>query len=323
MSRPWRITLGCFVVIILMIAGFRWYGQASKTEELPVVRIGYTNTLGALSMFVARDEHLFEARGLKPEFIPFQSSNQLTEALIRGDADLTTFNGMLTLLNAEAIDPDQAKVFSVSDISQEHPFDALIVKKDSTIQSSKDLEGKKIGTFPGSTATSILKRYFNEQRVDSSAITFVPMAPQTQLAALESGSIDALYTYEPNMALAIQEQGARKISGSIFDALYPHSPLATGMISNTFIQAKPELAKRAVAAVDEANRFTQANEARAREVAKAQFNLSPKVVSAVSIVPMSESSKLHLARTNGFIDFLISIGELKVRPNTENFFYQP
>ena len=57
--------------------------------------------------------------------------------------------------------------------------------------------------FPGSTATSLLRKYLKDSKVEVGGITFVPIPPQTQLGALLEGSIDALHAYEPTTAIAL------------------------------------------------------------------------------------------------------------------------
>src|SRR6185295_15959993 len=91
------------------------------------------------------------------------------------------------------------------------PFDSIIVPQNSSLQTLADIQGKKVGVFPGSTGTNVLKYTMRKKGLDPSQTTFLQLTGANQLSALESGSIDALFAYEPTFTIAMQKLHTRVI----------------------------------------------------------------------------------------------------------------
>jgi NitT/TauT family transport system substrate-binding protein len=64
--------------------------------------------------------------------------------------------------------------------------------KSSGIKSVKDLAGKKIGNPPGDAARSLWPALAKDNGVDPTSVTWVNVGPGAKLAALKSGSVDAV-----------------------------------------------------------------------------------------------------------------------------------
>jgi len=87
-----------------------------------------------------------------------------------------------------------------------HAWSGIGVRDKLTEYDLEDLEGKKIGVFPGSTATNLLKKFLSDNNIDISKIEFIQIVPPNQLPALYGGSIDVLHAYEPTTAIALQRK---------------------------------------------------------------------------------------------------------------------
>lgn len=308
------------VVAVLALCALR----TVKNTERPVVKIGYANVLGSLPVFVAKENKYFEEQGLKPEFVAVTTGNQLVEGLLRGDLDVVPFSAVVPLLNAELTDSGKVKIFSLGAMTVENPFDSVVVKNDSPIKSISDLVGKKIGVFPGSTATAFLKAYLTLKKIDITKIEFIQIPPQNHITALEAKSVDALYTYEPNVTISLQKAGARRIMGSVYAELLENSPAAGGMIRTSLVNSDKGIVKKIVKAIDNANTFINASEnnLKVREIAMKSFNLEQIVADNVSIPHMSDSGSINKTVFTQFVDMLVSLGELKSKPDLSNIFYK-
>ncbi|ADI12580.1 putative sulfonate ABC transporter, sulfonate-binding protein [Streptomyces bingchenggensis BCW-1] len=75
---------------------------------------------------------------------------------------------------------------------------ALLVRKDSDIKSVTDLKGKKLGSY-GTTinANLFVLRAAEKAGIDADDIKFVPLTTDQITAALLSGSVDAVQTWDP------------------------------------------------------------------------------------------------------------------------------
>lgn len=254
------------ILILALIVIGAFFVFSPKQEETRTVKIGYLPILASLPLYVAQENNYFTEQGIQIETIQLQSSNQLVDALVRGDINIVVESSAVPALIAETIDSGKIKIFSVSDITPETPFDSLIVKKDSSLSSLKDLEGKKIGVFPGSTATNLLKKFLLDNGVDISKIEFTQIVPPNQLPSLYAGSIDVLHAYEPTTAIALQSGNAKKLYSSIYAEQLNHNPQGVALISSKFISENPSLAKKTIKAFNQASDFISQNDAQTREI---------------------------------------------------------
>lgn len=314
-------TIIAIMVLILVGIALWWSNKTSETEG-KIIRISYIPVSAYWPADVLKVEQLFEKEGIKVEYVNLQSANQVYEAVARGEVDIVPVISALNILVPELIAPGNIKVFSISDMTKENAFDSIIVGKDSKIGDIKDLKGKKIGLLPGTTAKTFVKTFLMANNVDISGVQFIELTPPNQLAALYGGSIDALYSYEPNTTIAVETAGAKKIYGSVFATQFDHSPIITGVVSNKLVTEDPELAKKAVEIVEEAYGFLDSDEKETRDIVKAAFKLDQNVADKVILTPMGSSANLDKDRFARFADYLVSLGELKSKPDLSNIYYK-
>ena len=311
------------VMAVIAIVLFARHSESKPTAtQAPKVRVAVLNLTSNLPHYIAQEEKLFEKHGLAPDFVPFASSNQAVEAMVRGDIDLGIGISFIPFITVEQKEPGKLKIHNTSRMTSEHPFDRFIVKQDSPITDVKQLAGKKVGLFPGTSATNLSKDYLKKQGVDVNTIEFVQMPPQNHLPALESGAVDALFAYEPGLTLALTK-GARAISPSVYAELVQENPIGVGVITSKFASEQPAAAKQAIAAVDEAIRFQDEQEAKARAIAKKVFTFEQPVADQFSLTPIFESTKINKAKVKELAEKLVTIGELQTIPNTDTIYYQP
>ena len=311
------------VIAVVAVILFARHSLSKPTvTQTPKVRVAVLNLTSNLPHYIAQEEKLFEKHGLAPEFAPFASSNQAIEAMVRGDIDLGIGISFIPFITVEQKEPGKLKIHNTSRMTSEHPFDRFIVKQGSLITDIKQLAGKKVGTFPGTSATNLSKDYLKKHGIDISTIEFIQLPAQSQLPALESGAVDALFAYEPGLTLALTK-GARAISPSVYAELVQENPIGVGVITTKFATEQPAAAKQAVAAVDEAIRYQDEQEPKARAIAKKVFNFEQAVADQFSLTPIFESTKMNKAKVKELAEKLVSIGELPSVPNTDNIYYQP
>jgi len=314
--------IASLIAVCALIAGiFIMSRSAPNTDH--VVKIGYLPSLGSLAYDVAAETGAFDKAGIKVEKVPLATSNQIIEALVRGDIDMAPLLSVIPVLTSDQVAPGKAQIFSTSDYSLDQPFDKIITKKGSSITSLKSLESKKLGVFPGSTATNLLKAYLAANGVDASKVTFVQIPPPAQLTALYSGAVDALHSYEPNTTIALDSDAAQEVYGSVFAGQLNHSPLGVGIISTIFVRNYPALAKKTVGVIDAANASIKENPEAARIIAAKAFNLEPAVASKIVLVHLSRSTDIDKATFGKYLELLQSVGEIKGTTNLSGLFYTP
>lgn len=324
-----KIIISILVLIVLLVGAstFLYLSIVEHTiydqDETNTVRIGHLPILASLPLYVAQENQYFEAEGINVEVVQLQSSNQLVDALVRGDIDLVVESSAVPVLIVETIDPNKIEIFSVSDITPQTPFDSIIVQEDSNLENLKDLEGKKIGVFPGSTATNLLKAYLEDNEVDTSKIEFVKIIPPNQLPALYGGSIDALHAYEPTLTIAIESNHAKKLYGSVYAEQLNHNPQGVALVSSDFIKKNPEFAEKVINSFDKATDFMKTNDEETREIITKYIKVNEDVAEKTVLLYMSRSDEIDEEVLQDYADMLYRLGELETKVKVSDLIYQP
>lgn len=316
----WRIAL----IITLLAAGtaFGLYRSEPTIESSIPVQIGYFQShTGSAPILLGESLGFFEENNVTVEKILLASSNQAMDALIRGDVDISLLS-LIQVLNADAVDPGKVKIFAVSALTNEKPFDGVVAKNGSGIESVQDLTGKKISVFPGTTATAFLKHYLTAQGVDIAQTEFIQMAPTDHLVALESGAVQASYLYEPVLSIALVSGNVHAITESVYATTSDRSPIGVYVVSTKFLNEHPELAKRAVSTLQEAMVYSNEHSEEAVTALASEFKLSADIASRVSLIEFTSASDVKDSFLTSFLDLLISFGEIKAQPDLSTLLYR-
>jgi sulfonate transport system substrate-binding protein len=87
--------------------------------------------------------------------------------------------------------------------------EAIIVPKDSPIKTVAELKGKKVALNKGSNVHFLLVKLLEQAGVDYKDIDTIFLTPADARAAFERGSVDAWAIWEPFLAAAQRQTGAR------------------------------------------------------------------------------------------------------------------
>ena len=297
------------VVVALVVLAFLVF--RNRSPQAPMVgRIGYLNIAASLPLFIAEANGYFAEEGVQAETVEMATSDQLVEGIVAGDLDVLIEASAVPVLAAELQSPGTLKVFSVSSITKEAPFDTVLVREDSALANLQDLAGKTIGVFPGSTATNLLKKFLDDSGIDTANITFVPIPPENQLTALLEGSVDAVHAYEPTTAIALSHEGVRDLYGSVYAAMLDRNPQGVAAVSASFLEERPEAATGVIRALERGMVFMREEEAEARQILGSRLKLEPEVSNRSVFLYMLPHEQVDTAIFQKYADMLIDVGEL-------------
>ena len=320
MNKKAVIAIGTVVAVVLIVGIYFALIRPSEVET--TVRIGYLNIVASLPLFVAEEKGFLKDEGVKYDLTVIATSNQLVDAVVADNLDCYIESSAVPVLAVELQSPGKLKVFSVSEITPEAPFDALLVKEDSPIMTLSDLAGKKIGVFPGSTATNLLKKYLADQGLDVSSIAFVPMPPPNHLAGLLGGSVDAIHAYEPTTAIALSKGGVRKIFGSVYAEMLSPNPQGVAVVGTSFVVDHPETARRVIRALERAMLFMKQNDAETRQILIRRMNLSEDAAKRVVFLYMLPHDQIPADTFQQYADMLTELGELSGHVKADSLLYR-
>nr|VFK01027.1 MAG: NitT/TauT family transport system substrate-binding protein [Candidatus Kentron sp. H]VFK01574.1 MAG: NitT/TauT family transport system substrate-binding protein [Candidatus Kentron sp. H]VFK04948.1 MAG: NitT/TauT family transport system substrate-binding protein [Candidatus Kentron sp. H] len=208
-----------------------------------IIRIGYLPLTANLPLFVALERNLFEEEGLNVETKKFESSNQMVEALVTGRIDVETAASSSVTVTVGQKLANKIDVFMLNAFTPEDFLSSILVKENSSIVSAQGLNGKKIGTFPGSTMRMYTEMVLTSLEVKAGEVIQLP--PPTQLGALDTGSVDALMTLEPLGTLAeVKKIGRKLVTAPVETHVLNPWVAGTNSFSSDFVGNYPKLAER-------------------------------------------------------------------------------
>lgn len=180
----------------------------AQAEQDKVLRIGYQK-YGTLVLLKAKGtlEQRLAEQGVTVQWTEFPGGPQLLEGLNVGSVDFGV-TGETPPVFAQAAGADLLYV------AHEPPAptgEAILLPKDSPIQSVSELKGKKIALNKGSNVHYLLVRALEDAGLKYSDIQPVYLPPADARAAFERGSVDAWVIWDPFQSAAEKQLGARSL----------------------------------------------------------------------------------------------------------------
>lgn len=316
------VLLVCVIIAVVLLSSILLiFAIRSLGNEQTIIKIGYLSVAPDLSFFVALDQHYFEKQGLKVEPIKFESSNQVIDALVANQIDGTSIIALEALLSVEDKYPNEFKIFEMAAAEENTAVHKIVVKKESPISSLSDLEGKTIGTNPGSQMTVFLK-LFLKKYVDTSKINIVQLAPSLQVPALASGQVDALFALEPVGTISEVKGVAKVISvNPLYKELLKPFPTSASVFSNEFISKNSKTAKKYILAIEDAHRFIETNEIGAKKSLSSYANIDANITDKVGIYSYWNRNEIDINAVNKLIELYANNGILKKQVSIANILF--
>lgn len=181
----------------------------ARAQGKAVLRIGYQK-YGTLTLLKGRAtlEKRLAAQGIEVKWTEFPAGPALLEGLNVGSIDFGTV-GEAPPIFAQAAGADLVYVgFEPPSPSSE----AIVVPKTSTLRSLSELKGKKVALNKGSNVHYLLLKALQHAGVAYQDIEPVFLAPADARAAFERGSVDAWAIWDPFLAAAEKQLGARVLA---------------------------------------------------------------------------------------------------------------
>ncbi|MTI69899.1 MAG: taurine ABC transporter substrate-binding protein [Firmicutes bacterium] len=142
----------------------------------------------------------FTDKGIKCNFIVFDSGVDANKALASGSIDFATMGNTNSII-ALSMDLDVEMIY-IHEVLGE--IEALAVKNKSGINKIKDLSGEKIATPFASTSHYCLLNALKDAGVDDE-VELLDMQTPEIVAAWERGDIKAAYTWQPSLGKLLED----------------------------------------------------------------------------------------------------------------------
>ena len=211
--RPWATStiIAASLASLMGVAGCakKPEQQQSTKQENTTLNIGFQK-YGILPIVKAKGEleKNLAAQGVNVKWVEFPAGPQLLEGLNVGSVVFGEA-GEAPPIFAQAANPN---LVYVANQPPAPTAEALIVQKDSPIQSIQDLKGKRIALNKGSNVHYLLLKLLEANNLTLKDIQPVYLPPSDARAAFEKGAVDAWVIWDPFLAAAEHQIHARVIA---------------------------------------------------------------------------------------------------------------
>jgi ABC-type nitrate/sulfonate/bicarbonate transport system substrate-binding protein len=319
-----KLILGIVIFLVALVGfSFYWSNQGEKIQTKDVVKVGYKKSVPSFPIFVGINESFFDKQNIQIEPIVFESTNQMIEAVVRGDIDASAVGAVEPALAAEAVSSGNFKFYGQVQWNKDNFLDYLLVKKDSPISTVQQLKGKKIGVAPGG-ASVVYTKLFLKNFLNPTEVTIEQLDPKALIQALGAGSIDAIIGNEPLGSIAIQKGVARVLLERPYTDYVPYLPEITGvgLLSKKFIEQRSGLAKRFVEAMKESFEYGNANPDKVKTILPSCCGVSEEVAPLIPHLGLySDSKSINKDVLQKFADFLFEQKILEKKIDTGSLVY--
>lgn len=324
-------------LIIVVAAGVWKFIIPSESEiaghellETRTVKMANLPVVQGLPAYLAIEKGYFKEAGLDVELVRFEAPNQIIDALLLGQVDLSSPSGAMGITGiADFKNPGKLKIYAAGGGDSEIQNDAILVKKDSSIQSFDDLRGKKLGIVAGSIQWRTIARDIlaKNNLVADQDVALVEIALGLQAESLATGQIDALLGIEP-IPTIVKSKGIGKEIVDHATTRYIADPFyaGAGIIRVDFATQNPNTTKKVLEILQRAIQEISENPNAARIYLKGYTSLDDTSIAEVPISRFtfySDFTPNDIAAVQKFYDIFTNFDVVSGRMNFQTLLYSP
>ncbi|MFZ6772588.1 sulfonate ABC transporter substrate-binding protein [Undibacterium sp. SXout7W] len=197
-------------IIRLLVLCILAFSFAHIQAEEKTIGIGFQKGSGLLSILKSQGtlEKILATKAVKVKWVEFPAGPQLLEALHAGSIDFG-LTGAPPPIFAQSAGVDLRYVGAEPSAPAS---EAIVVRKQSTLNKVTDLKGKKIAFQKGSSSHFLILDVLQKFGLSMSDIQPVYLTPADARAAFVSGSIDAWVIWDPYLVAVQQTLQVRVIA---------------------------------------------------------------------------------------------------------------
>lgn len=277
--------------------------------EKNTLTVGILPIADVAALYIAQERGFFKAEGLtvKPEIVA--STVVAIPKLVSGGVDITLGN-YFSVLSAQ--EKKMANFRVLADTFQAKPdvFD-IVVKKDSPIQSVKDLKGKKISVASlNSIGTLAVDSTLRANGLDPKDVQYVPAPFPEAPGKLASGQTDAAWLTEPFLTNVQKDMGARKIADTMTGAMADF-PIAGWTTTEPTLSKYPKTMAAFQRAIVKAQQIADSDRKAVEKVLPNYTQIKPEAASIITLG--AYPSTLNPTRIQRVADLMLEYGYLKAK----------
>jgi len=248
-----------FIVGILVLSGCaqqeeKYTGPVEKIS----ISISATSLLPAL-VHIAKEKGYFLEEGIDVEIKGYSAGRFAFQAMLDGEADIATVSDQNIV--TKSFERNDFRVFGTIVDSADHT--KALARKSSGIKTAQDIVGKRVATTIGTTAYFFMVNFFIFNGLDLGDVELVDLKPGEMVDAIEDGSVDVIFTWEPNIIKSVERIGD---DGIIFAEDVGYSATFSLASQEGLLREKPDVIRRLMIGLINAEEFVKLNREESMEI---------------------------------------------------------
>lgn len=247
---------------------------SSIASHAAPLRIGVSETLLSLPLYVAEAEGFFQKRGVNVEFVNCIGGNRCVKNMLDGQTDMSTATELPVVFNS----------FSRSDFAILTSFVSVVndlkvvARTDAKITEPGKLRDKTLGYVKGGASQYVLDLVLVYNGIDPDRVKLKAITPETALTALANKEVDALCIWEP-FASRIELELGTDVQLVPIPKLYTETFNLIAMQST--IKARPQELERIVQALKDSTQFIQTHPEKAKALAAKRLRVPVTLIDKI------------------------------------------
>ena len=260
------------LVTSVLVLNFLLLLPVAHAQGKGELRIGYQKSASLFVLQKAQGtlEKRLAPLGVSLKWVEFPAGPQLLEGLNVGSVDVG-FVGEAPPIFAQAAG---AKFVYIGNDPAAPEAEALVVPKGSSIKTVAELKGKKIALNKGSNVHYLLVKLLEKHGLKYSDIQPVFLPPADARAAFERGAVDAWAIWDPFLAAAEKQIGARILA----DGKGVVNNYAYYLAERSYVEKRPEVIEALFADIVAQGKWLKADLKRSAAIIAPLQGLDPEIV---------------------------------------------
>ncbi len=270
-----RLALVPVVLIgILTIAGISSScSRGGYSGEVESITIGTMANAGDTLIFIADEQKYFTANGLNVTLRTYDSGLAATNVMMERAVDLAYATEFVVVGKAL----QEADVGIITTYSKNETV-SLVGLKETGIENISDLKGKRIGLARGTINEFYLGRLLLLNGLSIRDVTIVDVKLAELGDALDSGKVDAVIAGSRNLYPILKKLG----SGVFTWPAHSGQPAYGTLVGrNDWLAQRPELVKRLLSALAEAEKYVNSHPDEAKAAVQKRLNYDDEYMASV------------------------------------------
>jgi NitT/TauT family transport system substrate-binding protein len=313
MRRKRLAAAGCAMAMVAALGGCGVFGEPAESApassgplEKTKIKVAELKIIDATPIHIAIDRGYFKAEGLEVDLSTGGKGSANIDNVIGGSIDIGLASYPPSIVPV-AKKVAELKIVSDAVATTENLF-LLVVKKDGTINSLKQLEGRKIAvSSQGGIGELALRSQLKIAGVNAGKDQYISMPFADMPSALERGNVEAAIMNEPFLTQALQSNGVQKLL-SPFTGRTADFPTSGWIANKKFTEENPKTIAAFQRAMVKAVADTQ--DRRVVEEAVIKYVQVPPNVASLMTMPIYPTST-DATRLQRVVDLMVETDELK------------